>query len=319
MTRSSVKIGGGEFVYEVLENWEQLPNGFGWPETAGVATDNQDNVYVFNRGEHPMMVFDQNGSFIKSWGEGIFTRPHGVSLGPDNTLYCSDDGDHTIRQCTIDGKVLLTIGNPGNPAKAFSGIPFNRCTHTAIDPTNGDIFISDGYQNSRIHKYSPNGELLLSWGEPGTDIGEFNIAHNIATDKDGYVYVCDRENHRIQIFDRKGNFETLWATVHRPCGIYIDPKDDKFVYIAELGWGNNVSRNMPNIGPRLTVLNKNGEIIQRIGDKGYGLETGQFIAPHGICLDSKMDIYVAEVARTNMSHYTTPPESVRSFQKLLKV
>ena len=313
---SQVTIGDGNFKYKVLENWEQMPEGYSWPETAGVATDADDNVYVFNRGEHPMMVFDKDGNFLRSWGEGIFTRAHGVSRGPDNTLYCTDDGDHTVRQCTLDGKVLMTIGNPGNASDLFSGNPFNRCTHTATDPDNGDIFVTDGYGNSRIHKYSPDGNLLDSWGAPGTGEGEFNIIHNIATDQNGYIYICDRENHRVQVFDKKGNFEAAWSNVHRPCAIYIDA--EQRVYVAELGYGNNVSKNVPNIGPRVSVLDQSGKVLERIGHMGYGFETGQFAAPHGLCLDSNLSIYVAEVARTNMSHYTTPPAVLRSFQKLVK-
>ena len=314
---NSVQLGKGEFLYSVVENWEQMPAGYDWPETAGVSTDAEDNVYVFNRGDHPMMIFNSKGKFIDSWGEGVFVRPHGVSKGPDDTLYCTDDGDHTVRQCTLDGKVLMTIGDAGSPASAFSGRPFNRCTHTATDPDTGDIFITDGYGNSRIHKYSSDGRLLTSWGGPGVGEGEFNIVHNIATDKDGYLYVCDRENHRIQIFDKNGRFETLWANVHRPCAIYID--ENELVYVAELGFSTAISKSVPNIGPRVTVLNKQGQVIQRIGDLGYGLSPGQFIAPHGLCLDSKCNIYVAEVARTAMSHHGEPPNQVRSFQKLQKV
>ena len=312
-----VQIGKGEFLYSVIENWEQLPSGYDWSETAGVSTDAEDNVYVFNRGKHPMMIFNSAGEFLDSWGEGIFVRPHGVSQGPDNTLYCTDDGDHTVRQCTLDGEILMTIGNPGNASNPFSGNPFNRCTHTATDPSNGDIFITDGYGNSRIHKYSENGKLIKSWGAPGAGEGEFNIVHNIATDKDGYLYVCDRENHRIQVFNRNGDFETLWANVHRPCAIFID--HNELIYVAELGFGTLISKAVPNIGPRVSVLNKQGQVLQRIGNLGYGLEPGQFIAPHGLCLDSNCNIYVAEVARTAMSHHGTPPNDVRSFQKLQKV
>ena len=94
----------------------------------------------------------------------------------------------------------MTIGTPGKPAPAFSGDPFNRCTHTALSPK-GEIYVSDGYQNARVHKYAPDGKLLLSWGEPGTAPGEFNLVHNIACDDDGWVYVADRENHRVQVFD----------------------------------------------------------------------------------------------------------------------
>ena len=272
---------------------------------------------MFNRGEHPMIVFNKQGDFIKSWGEGIFVRPHGLSLGPDETIYCTDDGDHTVRQCTLDGEILLTLGSVGNPSEAFSGFPFNRCTHTASDPKTGDIFVTDGYGNSRIHRYSIEGEYIDSWGEPGVGESEFNIVHNIATDKEGYLYVCDRENHRIQVFNRRGEFEALWANVHRPCAIYIDKLEN--IYVAELGYGVSTSKNVPNIGPRISVLNKKGQVVQRIGHNGYGMNKGQFIAPHGICLDSNLDIYVAEVARTNISHFMEPPESVRSFQKLKKV
>ena len=119
------------------------------------------------------------------------------------------------------------------------------------------------------------------------------------------------------MFDRNGRFEDAWSNVHRPCAVYID--NDQRVYVAELGYGNNVSKDVPNIGPRISVLNQNGKVLDRIGHLGYGFDTGQFAAPHGLCLDSELNIYVAEVARTNMSHYTTPPETLRSFQKLQKV
>ena len=314
---TGVTLGSGEYTYQVEADWQTMPAGFTWREVAAVATDDSDNVYVFHRGDHPMMVFDSEGNFVKSWGEGVFSRPHGVSKGPNNTLYCTDDGDHTVRQCTLDGEVLMTIGLPDQPAAPFSGEPFNRCTHTALDTKTGDIYVSDGYGNSRVHKYSPDGKLLFSWGGPGTDPGEFSIVHNIITDKGGLVYVADRENHRIQIFDDQGKFLDQWPNVHRPCGLYID--DEERIYVGELGWGANVNRNVPNIGPRVSVLNKKGETLARLGN-GYGLDAGQFIAPHGICLDSKGNIYVGEVGHTNISNSgETPPADLRTFQRLTKV
>ena len=309
-------LGSGDFAYSVEPNWQTMPEGYEWREVAAVAVDGNDNVYVFNRGEHPMMVFDKDGNFVKSWGEGVFSRAHGVSLGPDNTLYCSDDGDHTVRQCTLDGEVLMTIGVPGEPAPLFSGDPFNRCTHTATDPKTGDIYVSDGYGNSRVHKYSPDGKLLFSWGAPGTDPGEFSIAHNIVTDADGYVYVADRENHRIQIFDANGNFEEQWPNVHRPCGLYISP--EQHIYVGELGWGMGVQRNVPNIGPRVSVLDRRGNTLARLGN-GYGTDVGQFISPHGIAVDSAKNIYVGEVSHTNISNSgETPPDDLRTLQRLTK-
>ena len=116
----------------------------------------------------------------------------------------------------------------------MSGEPFHRCTHTALSPK-GEIYVSDGYGNARVHKYSPDGKLLMSWGEPGTDPGEFNIVHNICTDADGWVYVADRENHRVQVFDGNGKYETQWNNLHRPCGLYMDYTRHPVCYIGELG------------------------------------------------------------------------------------
>ena len=196
-------VGSGDYVYEPVVDWAKLPPGWSFKEIGSVGVDKNDNVYVFNRGEHPMIVFDRDGNFLRSWGEGVFPRAHGVFMAPDDTIWLTDDGDHTVRQCTLEGKVLLTLGIPGKPAPYMSGEPFHRCTHTAMSPQ-GDIYVSDGYGNSRVHKFSPNGRLLLSWGAPGTDPGEFNIAHNITCDADGWVYVADRENHRVQVFDGNG-------------------------------------------------------------------------------------------------------------------
>src|SRR6516164_7354789 len=183
-------VGGGAYTYEPLENWAKLPPGWSFKEIGGVGVDRRDNVFVFNRGEHPMIVFDRDGNFLRSFGEGMFPRAHGVFMAPDETIWLTDDGDHTVRQCTSEGKVLLTLGISGKPAPFMSGEPFHRCTHTAMSPQ-GDIYVSDGYGNSRVHKYAPNGKLLLSWGGPGTDPGEFNIAHNITLRCRG-LGVCGR-------------------------------------------------------------------------------------------------------------------------------
>src|SRR2546430_3775097 len=200
-------VGSGEYTYRVVADWAKLPTGWSFKDVAAVATDSQDRVYVFNRGEHPMIGFDRDGNMLNSWGEGLFHRAHGLHVGPDETLYCTDDGDHTVRKCTTDGKVLLEIGIPGRPSAFMSGEPFNRCTHTALSP-DLDIYVSDGYANARVHKFAPNGKLLFSWGECGAGPGEFNIPHNIVSDSDGWVYVADRENHRVQIFDGNGRYET---------------------------------------------------------------------------------------------------------------
>jgi hypothetical protein len=316
-------LGSGEHRYRVVENWAKLPEGWEFKDVAAVAVDSKDRVYAFNRGEHPIIVFDREGNFLRSWGEGKFPRAHGIHIDVDDTLYLTDDAGHFVRKCTTDGKVLLEIGVPGEPAPYMSGRPFNRCTHTALSPK-GEIYVSDGYGNSRIHKYSPDGKLLKSWGEPGTDAGQFNVPHNIATDAEGWVYVADRENHRVQVFDGNGKYETQWVNMHRPCGLYCCRGKTPQFLIGELGPGMPVNRNHPNLGPRLSIVDGTGKTIARLGgEAGPGLEAGKFVAPHGLAVDSRGDIYVGEVSYTEFPRLFPDrgaiPFRMRSLQKLEKL
>ena len=240
-------IGEGQFTYEAREGWGRLPDGYAFKEVAAVGCDADDNVYAFNRGEHPMIVFDKDGNFIESWGEGVFPRAHGVTMAPDGTVFLTDDGDHTVRKCTLNGEILLTLGTSGHPAPFMSGDPFNRCTHVAIDPRNGDFYVSDGYGNARIHKYSPDGRLIFSWGQSGNGPSEFNIAHNIGTDRDGLVYLADRENHRVQVFNPDGRFMGQWNDMSRPCGLYIDQEGRPGVH-RRAGFGHRPQ--LPGHWPR---------------------------------------------------------------------
>jgi DNA-binding beta-propeller fold protein YncE len=231
-----------------------------------------------------------------------------------------------VRKCTTDGKVLLTIGIPEKPSPFMSGDPFHRCTHTALSPK-GEIYVSDGYGNARVHKFTPDGKLMTSWGEPGTDPGQFNIVHNIATDADGFVYVADRENHRVQVFDGNGKYETQWNNLHRPCALCCcgGGKSPTFV-IGELGPGLAVNRKVPNLGPRLSIVDAKGNRIARLGgEAGPGVASGKFLAPHGIALDSRGDIYLGEVGvtdwKTSFPDTPMPPELrvSRCLQKLEKI
>src|SRR5712664_1276179 len=292
-------LGSGEHRYRVVENWAKLPDRWNLTDVASVAVDSKDRIHVFNRGAHPMVVLDREGNFIRSWGEGLFSRAHGLHIDDDDNLYCTDDGDHTVRKCSDDGKVLLTIGIPNKPAPFMSGEPFHRCTHTALSPK-GEIYVSDGYGNACVH--------------------------NIVTDQDGWVYVADRENHRVQVFDGNGKFEAQWNSLHRPCALHCcGGKQPNFI-IGELGPGMPVNLKVPNLGPRLSIVDSKGKRIARLGgDNGPGIETGKFLAPHGIALDSKGDIYVGEVGvtdwKTSFPDTPMPPEVgvVRCLQKLERV
>jgi len=300
--------------YSVIEGWGRLPDGWTYREVAGVAVDKQDRAFVFTRGEHPVIVFDRDGNFLRSWGEGVIRRAHGITIDADDMVWLTDDLHHTVRKFTPEGKLLLTIGNPDEPAELQGGKPFNRPTHVAICPRSGYLFVSDGYGNSRVHKYAPDGAHVMSWGEPGTDPGQFNLPHNLVTDQDGTVYVADRENHRVQIFDGQGRYQGQWNNLHRPCGLFADRKAGLF-FVGELGSGMPVNEKTPNLGPRVSVLDAKGQRVARFGGQFPSDKPGEFFAPHGLVVDSRGDVYVGEVSYTGFGQFLDPPRVLRSFQK----
>ncbi len=304
-------VGQGSFTYTADPRWHSLPEGWDLGEVTAVATDSQDRVFVFNRSVHPVLVFDRGGRFLFRWGEGLFARPHGIHIDRQDAVYCTDDLDHTVRKFTSDGQLLLTLGTSGCASDTGAtsvdyrqirraGPPFNFPTNLAIGPT-GEIYVCDGYGNARIHKFSAAGDLLLSWGAPGDGPGQFHVPHGIAMDRQGVIYVADRENSRIQKFDDRGKFLESWAEVARPCQVFIDP-DDR-VYVAELGYRAGMfSGNQPPFpnatGGRVSIFSTDGDLLARWGGGESPCAAGDFFAPHDIWVDSRGDIYVSEVTYT---------------------
>lgn len=305
--------------FEVVEGWGKLPAGYQFKECSSVAVDAQDNIYVFCRGEHPVIVFDREGNFRRAWGKGMFTRAHSVIIGPDEAIWLVDDAGHAIYKCTPDGTVLMTLGTPGKAAPPQGGEPFNQPTHLAIDPRTGDLYISDGYGNSRVHKFDPAGRHLFSWGEPGTGPGCFNIPHCVIIDPARTIFVADRENHRIQRFDAEGRYLGQWNNLYRPNSLARDPHREGYFFVAEGGTGLTINAGVPNIGRRVSILSSQGDIIGHIGEPFGGEKPGQFLAAHGVAVDSHGDLYVAEVTFSVKGRHETPPRELRSLQKFRRV
>ncbi|MCI0721753.1 MAG: peptidyl-alpha-hydroxyglycine alpha-amidating lyase family protein [Acidobacteria bacterium] len=327
---NTVIVGTGKFTYEALSQWEQLPPGWSFAEVVAVATDSQDRVYVFNRGKHPVMVFDRDGRFLSSWGEGLFVRPHGILIGPDDAVYCADDHDHTVRKFTTGGQLLLTLGTRGQPSDTGvvhndyrsirrGGAPFNLPTNLALSPTS-EMYVTDGYGNARVHKFSDDGRLLFSWGEPGSGPGQFNLPHGIAVGRDQTVYVADRENSRIQVFTHAGEFLTDWKDVARPTQIFIDAHDN--VYVSELGWRaglfSGVQPPPDPPGGRVSIFTRDGKLLARWGGGDTPCAVGDFFAPHDVWLDSRGDLYISEVTMSAGGNRGVVPSHCHTLQKFVR-
>ena len=273
-------MSSGSYRYRVVEGWGVGPHGYD-PNgmVAGVAVDSDDRVYAFRRTPEPaVLVYEGDGRFLHSWGEGIFAEPHAIWVDAQDHVYCTDREDHTVREFESDGQLVRAMGTPHQPGAP--GLPFNKPAKAVTSPS-GEIWVADGYGQSRIHRFSADAELLLSWGEPGQGAGQFNLPHSLGVDGRDRVVVVDRENHRLQLFDARGTFLEVWPDLRQPMDLCIDTED--VVYVAEAY-------------QRVSIWSPDGTLLARWGQEGTA--PGRFASfLHGICLDSHGDLYVADESR----------------------
>ena len=294
-------FGEGSYRYQLEEDWGNFPSDWKISVVPGICIDNQDRLYVLSRGIPPIAVLDRSGNCLEHWGDGLFIRAHGVYLSNTGEVYCVDDGGHSAYKFNAKRELIFTLGNKGVPSDTgcidkkwqtitHSAGPFNYPTNIAL-AKNGDIYVSDGYGNARVHVFSPEGKLKFSWGEPGTAPGQFNLPHSLRFDAQERLYVCDRANDRIQIFDKEGHFIDQWCDFERPADMFID--QDGIMYVAEC----KRCSAFDGTPSRVTILNLKGEILARVGgDKPYDPSVGHHTA-HGIAVDSEGSLYVAEVGQ----------------------
>jgi hypothetical protein len=267
------------YSYKVQEGWWKLPASWKLGTVSAVACDSKDRVFAFTRSDNPLVVFDREGNYMETWGKGIINTAHGLFIDKDDNVFCADRGSHCIYKFNPAGKLIMTLGTPGVIGK--DGNPFNIPTDMCVAP-DGSIYVSDGYGNRRIHKYSSDGKLLLSWGEQGTGQGQFVLPHSVRVDKYNRVWVCDRDHYRIQIFDDNGKFIKEWPGLKLPDTVFFDKTED-VVYISELDY-------------QVSIYTFDGKLITQWGGGKTSGKPGEFFGwPHGIWLDSHMDMYVCEV------------------------
>jgi DNA-binding beta-propeller fold protein YncE len=259
-----------------------VPNFFKWPkdmiagEASAVALNSKGHVYLFQRTKPMLAEYDAQGNFLQSLGDGLFTHPHGLRVDSDDNLWTTDDGSHLVLKLDPSGHVLLVLGRINTGAEA--NWLFNKPADVAF-AKNGDIYVADGYGNSRVVKFDRNGNYIKAWGKFGAGIGEFNLPHSVTVDNQGRVYVADRENQRIQIFDSEGKFLQQWTGIGYPYGLLITP--DQHIWMVDGGYD------------RVIELDQNGKILGAFGEPGH--LPGQFAWAHFMALGPDQKIYVADV------------------------
>ena len=273
----AITIGMGDFIYEYKADWARLPAGQTFQGPSAVAVDSQDRVYVFQRRGPPVVVFDREGRFLSAWPrrDGELEDAHHIYIGPDDSVYLADRDAHQVLKYTTEGETLMALGNR---YRAALQAPFNHPSDIAVAPS-GEIYVSDGYGNSSVHRFTPDGRHLGSFGEPGSGPGQFRVPHSIRVANDGRVYVCDRENSRVQVFSQDGAFLDQWTDFKYPMGIHIDAAQN--VYVTDQV-------------PRLSIYNLEGELLAR----GRTFEFG-----HNVYSDSRGDIYAVDTANQRVQKF----------------
>jgi len=273
------QVGTDGYRYELIRDFLKMPPGEALGIVSRVATDSQDRVYVFQRKNPPVVVFDRDGKYLGAWGNGEITDPHGLKIVND-IVYTTDRSDSVAKSFTLDGKVQLQLGQrgvhsdtgcTGSPWLAVRAAgPFNHPTEMMAH-ANGDIYVTDGYRNARVHRFTRDGTLVTSWGSPGKGTGEFHLPHSIAFDPEGRLYVADRSNKRVQIFTPDGEFLGQWTGMGGPND--ITRGQDGNYYIAEQEDGGKPAY--------VCVRDANGAVLVRLESRHV----------HGVGVDSRGDIY----------------------------
>lgn len=277
----------GSSTYQVVHGWPKLPEGFAFGQVSGVGVDSHDHVWVFHRGDHPIMCFEgDTGKLVTSWGDGLFATPHGLAVDSQDNVWVTDVGHHQVFKFSHDSELLMTVGIRDVPG--LDGTHFNKPTDVAITPS-GEFYVADGYGNSRVAKFSARGRFLFDWGKKGDQPGEFNLPHGISLDAQGRVYVADRSNSRVQIFDSNGKFLAQWKSTElgRPWDVVVGP--DGYVYVMD---GGDMKPQPPDRG-RVIKLDLQGRILDQFGS--FGSYDGQFYWGHAVAVGRNGDVYGADV------------------------
>ncbi|WP_197440178.1 peptidyl-alpha-hydroxyglycine alpha-amidating lyase family protein [Polystyrenella longa] len=285
--------------YDIDESWPKRPDNlakFGW--VSGMAQDKEENIWLFNKGDDPVQCYTPDGEFVRTWGAGDFKDPHHIRIDDEGSIWVADFGLHIVQKYTPEGKLLMELGEKN--VKGEDKTHFNMPTDMVIGP-NGDIFVTDGYGNRRIVHFDKNGQYIKEWGSYGTGRGQFVLPHAIVMDKDGKLYVADRNSGRVMIFNQDGELLDEWSNIIMPWGMSINAAGDLWICGSSPHWWKRKGA-YPEFKDQMFVrFNTNGRLEQvwtiPLGDRNNreSIKPGAAVGVHCIVEDKNGNLYVGDI------------------------
>ena len=295
--------------YVVDTTWPQKPGHFTWDQTPGVTVDNEDHIYVFTRSDPAVQVYQADGTFVRAWNVADCNGAHFIRIGPAGNVWTANIRTHTIRKYSPDGTLLLTLGEPGKAGADRNH--FDKPTDMVVLPS-GDIFVTDGYGNRRVVHFDAAGQYVNEWGEAGTEPGQFALPHSIVVDSHGRLYVADRENARIQVFDTKGKLLAVWDNLITPWGLWISKDDEIWVCgsSARKKEGAEEWDVLPPPDQVVMKLNRKGKVLQHVSLEKTTAppgNPGELNWVHGIAFDSQGNLYLTDIQGHRAQKFVCKP------------
>jgi len=300
-------------LYEQVMDWPKLPEGLLLGNPTGLDIDTSGNLLVFHRAyrswpqvgplpdtpitANTILIIDpRNGKLLSSWGDHLFTMPHGLTVDHENNVWVTDCGLNQVMKFTHEGKLLLKLGEAG--VAGHDSAHFNMPTAVAI-AKDGSFYVSDGYGNSRVAKFSADGKFLFEWGVKGNGNGEFDIPHGIVLDEEGNVYVADRENSRVQVFDSSGHFLKQWSDKEfgHICSIDYNVRTQQFLAVDDKVNGMGLIHE----GSDLIIMDKEGKVLSKIGRSGF--YKGHKSWYHDLAVDREGNVYIGDITRNTIQKF----------------
>ena len=269
--------------YRPVADWARLPEGMRWGQVTAATADADGNLYVFRRAQPPILKLDAQGVFTRGFGEGVIAAAHGIRVDPQGFLWAADVRGHAVYKMDRDGNILLTLGKKGVSGAGVD--TFNGPTDVLVTAT-GDVFVTDGQFNSRVVHFTKDGAFVKAWGTPGSGPGQFKVPHAIAIDSAGRLFVADRDNSRIELFDQRGTFLDEWTAFGQPSGLFIDGTDR--LYVAAIGARSGL----------ITGSARTGRV-----DTFMAIPAQELNGPHLVNVDARGQVYVADLLASDLRKF----------------